>query len=55
MKEKFIAFPQDHQLLSKMSLEEKFTISITTPRIIILILARVLGMLSKTELTKKSR
>ena len=47
VKEKFITFSQDYQLLSKVSLEEKSTVSITTPGIIVLILTVVSRMLSK--------
>ena len=40
MKEKFITFPQDHQLLSKEELGGK-VVSIITPGIIVLILVGV--------------
>ena len=47
VKEKFIAFPQDHEALNKDELEEKSIVSITTHGIIVLTIIGVSGMLSK--------
>ena len=61
VKEKFITkrnsslFLRITRSLTKMSLEEKSTVSITTFGIIVLILVGVAGMLSKTRSTIKSR
>ena len=55
LKEKFITFPQDHQLPNKEELREKYTVSITTPRSIVLILVGVSGILSKTGSTREYR
>ena len=40
---------ENTNFLTKRSLEEKSTISITTPGIIVLMLVGVLGILSRTE------
>ena len=54
--EKFITFPQDHQLsLANMSLEEKSILSITTLEIIVLILVGISKMLSMIRSTRKSQ
>ena len=48
MKEKFITFPQDHQLPSKERLKEKSIVSITTLGIIVLMRVGVSRILSRT-------
>ena len=48
LKEKFITFPQDHQLPNKEELRGKYTVSIITLRIMVLVLVRVSGILSRT-------
>ena len=55
VKEKFITFPQDHQPPRKYELRGKVYCKYHNSWNQVLILAGVLGMLSKTGLTRKSR
>ena len=48
LKEKFITFPQDHQLPNKGELRGEYTISIITLGIMVLVLVGVSRILSRT-------
>ena len=53
MKEKFITFPKDRNSLTKKNSGEKYTVSNTTPRIMVLIIVGVSRILYRTGSTRE--